>query len=105
MLEITNKTKYKLSKRELFLFQRIADKALGKKYDLSLVICGDALSKKHNVLSYPLTKTSGEIFLNPNRKGKFTLEYLFLHSCVHLKGFDHSDKMDKFELKIMKSLT
>ncbi len=100
MLEITNKTKTKLSKRELFLFQKIADKALGKKYELSLVICGDVLSKKHNVLSYPLSKEAGEIFLNPKRKGKFTLLYLFAHSCAHLKGYDHGPAMDRFEAQI-----
>src|SRR3990167_2810110 len=66
-------------------FEEIAQAVLGKNYELSLVICGDNLarrmnreyrlpslklrqaSKKNyspNVLSFPLSKTEGEIFLN-----------------------------------------
>jgi len=56
-------------------FLKIKDKILGKPYDLSLVLCGDALTQKlnkryrkknkpTNVLSFPLSKNEGEIFLN-----------------------------------------
>ena len=86
------------------MFKKITDKALGKKYELSLVICGDKLTDKHNVLSYPLSKDSGEIFLNPKRAKPFTLLELFIHACAHLKGLDHSPAMEKFESRIHKSL-
>lgn len=99
-------------------FERIANVILGKDYGLSLVLCGDTLSqrlnKKYrkkeyrpNVLSFPLSKTEGEIFLNvrcANREAKrfevsLTLRcaLLFVHGCFHLKGLDHGKKMEQLE--------
>src|SRR3989344_2587454 len=71
-VEIRNTTQ---DKRLLIPFERIAHELLGARYRLSLVICGDALAKKMNrtyrkktyspnVLSFPLGKFEGEIFLN-----------------------------------------
>ena len=79
------------------MFKKVTDKALGKKYDLSLVICGDRLTNKHNVLSYPLSRDSGEIFLNPKRAKPFTLTHLFIHAVAHLTGLDHGKRMENFE--------
>ena len=56
-------------------YEKIANAVLGTKYELSLVICGDALARKMNhkyrkksykpnVLSFPLSKNEGEVFLN-----------------------------------------
>ena len=28
--------------------------------------------------------------------------FVFIHGCVHLKGFDHGDKMEKVEEKFRK---
>jgi len=65
------------SKKQL---ETIKESILGKKYELSLVFIGDKLSKKlnknyrqkdygANILSFPLDKNSGEIFINiPNSK-------------------------------------
>ncbi|HEY4493753.1 MAG TPA: hypothetical protein VJB98_04015 [Candidatus Paceibacterota bacterium] len=103
MLEITNKTRRKLSKQELVLFGEIAERVLGKDYELSLVICTDKTSK-HNTLAYPLGESDGEILLNPSRKGKYSLPYLFLHSCLHLSGLDHGKKMDSLELKLARQI-
>ncbi len=103
MLEISNKTRRKLTARETFLFKKIATSILGKSYDLSLLVCDDKLSD-HNVLAYPLSKTEGEILLNPSRKGDFGLSYLFLHACVHLTGYKHGPKMDAAELKFLHKL-
>ncbi|MCK5589195.1 MAG: rRNA maturation RNase YbeY [Candidatus Pacebacteria bacterium] len=106
----------------------IKEKILGKKYELSLVYIGDKLSKKlnkthrqkdyeANILSFPLDKNSGEIFINiPNSKKtckkwgrgeKNFIEFLFIHGLSHLKGYDHtnnqdSKKMETFEQKIRK---
>ena len=104
-------------------FEMIARKILGSHYELSLVICGDALARrlnrKHrqrryaaNVLSFPLTKNDGEIFLNIRaaeraaRKYKKSLRarlmFLFIHACLHLKGKRHSASMEILEQETLK---
>lgn len=104
-------------------FEKIAREVLGAKYELSLVVCGDTLAQrmnatyrkktyKPNVLSFPISKNEGEIFLNmpcARREAKkygTTLEkrlaLLFVHGCFHLKGLDHSDYMERMEQKILK---
>ncbi|MFH0846368.1 MAG: rRNA maturation RNase YbeY [Patescibacteria group bacterium] len=104
-------------------FQKIKEYILGKNYELSLVFIGDQLSRKlnkkyrnknkiANILSFPLDKNSGEIFINLGQaqKGctKFGRSYknfvglLLIHGLLHLKGYQHSSKMDKEEEKIQK---
>ncbi|MBU1159715.1 rRNA maturation RNAse YbeY [Patescibacteria group bacterium] len=91
----------------------IKNYALGKNYNLSVVFAGDKLIKNLNkkyrkknksttVLSFPLSKKDGEIFLNKNLTKKQDKDYLFIHSLLHLKGFEHGLEMEKKELKIMK---
>lgn len=96
---------------------------LGKSYLLSLSFVGPARAKGFNqtyrkkdyvpnVLSFPLDGTTGEIIICPEvakREAKdFNLSvdgyiaYLFIHGCVHLKGHDHGDTMDKLEQKYVK---
>ena len=107
---------------------QVKETILGKKYELSLVFMGDKLSKKlnknyrqkdygANILSFPLDKNSGEIFINIpnsekeckkwNRNAKNFVEFLFIHGCAHLKGYDHqnekdAEKMERFEQKFRK---
>ena len=104
-------------------FAHMAAAALPKGYQLSLVICGDRLAQRMNkeyrkktyhpnVLSFPLSKTEGEIFLNIRKaareartQGLSTREWiahLFVHGCFHLAGYDHGDKMEALESKILK---
>jgi probable rRNA maturation factor len=104
-------------------FGEIARAILGDKFELSLVICGDSLARKMNtvyrkktykpnVLSFPLSKNEGEIFLNvrkAEREAKLggiplreRLAFLFIHGCFHLKGLDHSDHMEREEQRIMR---
>lgn len=119
MLNISNTTKQNpLSKKEDFVF--IKENILGLKYELSLVFIGNkkaqTLNKKYrnksyspNVLSFPLDKSAGEIFINLDQTKKehtdFSLthknyiKYLFIHGMLHLKGLDHGNKMDKLEEK------
>lgn len=99
-------------------FLDIKNHILGKKYVLSTVFVGEALSKKlnykyrqknkpTNVLSFPLSKTEGEIFLNLKRAKmeapKFGDSYtnfvgfLFIHGLLHLKGMDHGSRMEQAE--------
>lgn len=101
----------------------MAEHVLGKRYELSLVVCGDTLAErmnatyrkktyKPNVLSFPLDKESGEIFLNLRCAEREARKYdvalrdrlalLFVHGLYHLKGFDHSDKMESLERATLK---
>lgn len=93
-------------------WQKLKDNILGKKFDLSVVFADDNLLKKLNrkyrkknkttsVLSFPLSKQQGEIFLNKRYKRKKYLNYLFIHSLLHLKGYRHGTKMEKEEKKIL----
>jgi probable rRNA maturation factor len=105
-------------------FAAIKQAILGTKYELSLAFVGEkratslnmSYRKKTyapNVLSFPLTDTAGEIFICPNiakrEAAKFNLSpsgyvaYLFIHGCLHLKGHDHGDTMDKLERKYLKT--
>lgn len=105
------------------VFAHIAEKMLGKKFDLSLVFVGNALSKrlnttyreKHkstNVLAFPLSKNSGEIYINiplarkEAKKFESTplshIHFLFVHGLLHLKGYDHGPAMERLEQQCMK---
>jgi probable rRNA maturation factor len=101
-------------------YEKIKDAILGKKYVLSLAFIGGtratALNKTYrgkdytpNVLSFPLDEMVGEIFITPTiakkEASKFEMThsgyigFLFVHACLHLKGLDHGDTMDKAEKK------
>lgn len=119
MLTISNTTRKRLP---ALPFLAIADKVLGKKYDLSLVFVGNAKSrtlnrvyrgkdKPTNVLSFPYEKNSGEIFIDLAKvqselkkfdsNFNFHLGYLFIHGVLHLKGMDHGSMMDRAEMKLV----
>ena len=104
-------------------FGEIARAILGDRFELSLVVCGDSLARKMNityrkktykpnVLSFPLSKSEGEIFLNVRKAEREAvvggiplrerLAYLFIHGCFHLKGLDHSNYMEREEFRIMR---
>jgi rRNA maturation RNase YbeY len=93
---------------------------LGKKYNLSLsfISCSESeklhreyMNKKGpaNILSFPLDKTSGEIVMSLNQVRKEAKEFehtyiehilfVFIHGCLHLKGFSHGKEMEKMEDK------
>lgn len=117
-LTITNTTKGKLP---LLPFAKMADAVLGKEYDCSLVIVGSKKSQElnreyrgkdnpTNILSFPLDKNEGEIFLDlkkaradaVNFERSYTnfIGFLFIHGLLHLKGLDHGAKMENAEKKI-----
>ena len=119
-LLIKNQTRGKL---QSLPFARIKDFILGKKYELSVVFLGNAASqalnkkwrgknKPTNVLSFPLSKKAGEIFINPAKARKEAgsfgrslpnfIAFLYIHGLVHLKGFDHGEKMEAEEIKARK---
>ncbi|MBX4206409.1 rRNA maturation RNAse YbeY [Candidatus Parcubacteria bacterium] len=108
-ISITNRTRQPLPRAD---FASIADHVLGKTYELSLVFCGDALSRRlnrayrsrdlpTNVLSFPVSKTSGEIFINLSKLGAFSALELFIHGLFHLKGMEHGDTMEKAEQALL----
>jgi probable rRNA maturation factor len=104
-------------------FKEIKDKILGKDYDLSwafitpkeiqkLNLTYRNLNKPTDILSFPLSKTVGELYIckSESRKEarKFDRDYenfidfIFIHGCVHLKGYDHGSTMERIEAKFRK---
>ena len=104
-------------------FELIKKTILGAKYELSLVFVAAKkiqslnkiyrkINKPTDILSFPLSKTTGEIFICKSEARKEMtkfgrtfenfLTYLFIHGLVHLKGHDHGPKMEKIEEKFRK---
>ncbi len=104
-------------------FEDIARAVLGEKYSLSLVLCGDKLAQRinkeyrnktyfPNVLSFPLSKSEGEIFLNIRKATREARQLettttkrtalLFVHGLFHLRGMEHSDRMEAEEQRILR---
>lgn len=99
-------------------FLRMKETILGKTYDLSIVFAGDKRTQTlnriyrgktytPNVLSFPVDKQCGEIFLNlrqakrEHKKRGESFEYfvalLVVHGMLHLKGFAHGSTMEDKE--------
>ncbi len=109
-------------------YEDIARTILGTNYELSITICGDALARRmylthrkahmrneprrprsyaSNVLSFPYSTTSGELFLNARKAEreakalgttvKKRMALLLVHGCFHLKGHDHGGTMERLE--------
>jgi len=112
---ITKTTKGKLPRLP---FQRMKEAILGKRYELSLVFIGakrartlNRMYRKKayvpNVLSFPLSETSGEIFLcleEARREARENriherrhISHLFIHALLHLKGMRHGATMERKE--------
>ena len=104
-------------------YEKIARAVLGARYELSLVICGDHLALRMNkeyrhktyfpnVLSFPLSKTEGEIFLNVRKAEREAralgvsvrerLALLFVHGLFHLNGLNHGPRMESLEQSVLK---
>lgn len=105
------------------VFRKIKDTIMGKNYTLSVVFVGEKkirdLNKKYrnkdkatDILSFQISESEGEIFLNQkmaekkakifDRKIDNFLKFLFVHGLIHLKGMEHGSKMDKEEEKFRK---
>jgi probable rRNA maturation factor len=116
-LTIKNTTK---GKHPSLPFLLMKNKILGKDYELSLVFIGSKRSRALNsayrqkdkaadILSFPLSKSEGEIFIDlgaaKKRAAVFEEKYrnfigfLFIHGLLHLKGFDHGSTMEHEEKK------
>lgn len=94
-------------------YQKIKTEVLGKEYDLSLAFLSATemrdvtmrtknKDKVSNVLSFPLSKTSGEILICKTAAAPFSVGYLFIHGLFHLKGLKHGARMESQERRILK---
>ncbi len=104
------------------MYTRLKNDILGKKYSLSIAYVSESKSRKinkkyrkkdkpTNVLSFPLSKTEGEILLcknlikkeakNFDKTFKEFLIFLVIHGMLHLKGLKHGKKMEKLEEKYL----
>lgn len=105
------------------LFTDIKNKVLGKNFELSVAFVGikkmRQLNRTHrkkdyatDILSFNVEKNVGEIIINPNKARQKAplfersfdnyLKFIFIHGLFHLKGFDHSSRMESEEEKIRK---
>jgi len=117
---ISNRTKGKLPRLP---FASIKNKILGEKYEFGISFISAkkqkelnnklrGINKTTNILSFPLSKTSGEITIDLVKVKKDAplfhmsyshfLKYLFIHGLLHLKGYEHSAIMEKQEEKFLK---
>ena len=95
-------------------FTTYKEAVLGKRYDLSVAFLTPAQMRKamkykkvatpktSNVLSFPLSKTSGEILICKAAAKPYTVDYLFIHGLLHLKGLKHGATMENKEDQTLK---
>ena len=112
---VANKTKSKLPGLPFLIMK---EDILGQKYSLSLAFVGPGkmrelnnqyrkINKPTNILSFPISKTEGEILICPavvkNETEKFSrtypqlLQFLVIHGMLHLEGMEHSSRMEVLE--------
>lgn len=118
MIDIIQKTRSAPS----LPYEKIAEAILGHTYNLTLTFVGETRAQTlnrvyrkktyvPNVLSFPLLPHTGEIYLCPavalREAKKFSMTprgytgFLFIHGCLHLKGYDHGATMEKAEQKFI----
>jgi probable rRNA maturation factor len=99
-------------------FTKLKNEILGEDYSLSLAFVDRKTSRRlnkiyrkkdeaTNILSFPLSKKTGEILICPavvkaeikkfGRSYRQLLALLVIHGMLHLKGMRHGAKMDRLE--------
>ncbi len=120
---ISNKTKGKLPRLP---FVQMKETILGKEYEFGISFISSKKQKElnsklrginttTNILSFPLSETSGEITIDLskvkkdyplfNMTYKEFLKFLVIHGLLHLKGYDHGAIMEKQEKKFLKKFS
>ena len=105
-------------------FLALKEKILGKRYNLSIAFVSPRTAQALNVatrnkdytpntLSFPISKTSGEIILCTSAMKKeyasfgmtydTYLLYIVIHSMLHLKGYEHGSTMEVLEKRLLSS--
>lgn len=103
-------------------FLAVKNHILGKSFELSLAFLNLQTMKKlssqykgdnthTNILTFPLSKTEAEILMNlqtvRSKAKDFDMKYqehllfLFIHGCLHLKGYKHGPEMETLEEKLL----
>ena len=101
-------------------FNRVKNEILGKDYSLSIAFVDAKKSREINkkyrnkdkptdILSFALSKNTGELILCKeiikrelkkfNRTFRQFLGFLVIHGMLHLKGMEHSSRMERAEAK------
>lgn len=117
---IADETKGKLSRLP---FDKMKERILGKKYELTLIAAGDKRLASLNriyrgkkgttdILSFPISEHKGEIYINPLEAARQAesfdmnrdqfIGFLFIHGLLHLKGYTHGSTMEREERKFKK---
>lgn len=102
------------------------EEILGKKYELEIIFLSPqkqkklnfkyrSIDKSTNILSFPLSKYSGEITIDLEKAKSEAhlfsmnqatfLKFLVIHGMLHLKGFDHGAIMERQEEKFLKKFS
>lgn len=100
----------------------VKERILGSSYDLSVVFVGETYARRlnretrdktyvPNVLSFPLSNDSGEMYIcltiakreapHWNLSYRNYVLFLLIHGMLHLDGMDHGDKMEQLEQKLL----
>lgn len=103
-------------------FARVKNEILGKQFALSLAFIDLTTMKKlsreykgdpshTNILTFPLDSQEAEIVMNlqtiRSAAKHFNMSYrehilfLFIHGCLHLKGYKHGPEMESLEEKLL----
>lgn len=125
ILESENLTVQRTTKGKLpsLPFVRIKESILGKKFDVSISFVSPSEAQRinienrnkdyiPNVLSFPLSESSGEIIMSLStirreaKKFGYTYDecilFMLIHGLLHVKGLDHGDEMEMLEQKYFK---
>mgnify|MGYP003393351318 CR=1 FL=1 len=119
-VSVFNETRIRLPRLS---YEDLKVAALGAGYELSVIFVPSVKSRRlnreyrkkdkpTNVLSFPLSKTSGELYLCPTvvrtelplfkRSFPDHLTALLIHGMLHLKGMTHGSTMERRERQLRK---